>query len=548
MSQPVHAAPAAGDGRGVAGPGGPACGWKPRACRPWPVLFVLPLLAHCASAPRLEGVEKSHALPPAASTILDQMVLNRTGGGSGVSAVQLVQQNALAFAFRAGTAAAAERSLDLQYYIWHQDLTGRLLASELLRAAERGVRVRVLLDDMDARARHDVFLTADLHPNIEVRIFNPFYSRYGKLGKLAEFFVRGTRLNHRMHNKAWIADNRVAIVGGRNVGDEYFGASDQSNFSDTDLVLAGPVVEQVSREFDEYWNCPDAIPVSAFEGRKPTDTDLDQLLQESHEFRQEAQESSYIVALRDPARRAGLIAGAPRPLEVRDVRVLADDPSKVGTKEDGLRASQVLDGLSGVMRGTERELLLISPYLVPGKQGAQGLAAAAQRGIRVRALTNSLAATDVVAVHVGYARYRRELLKAGVELYEMKRSAGDAGGGKHVSVLGSKGASLHTKAMVVDARWSFVGSMNLDPRSANLNTEMGVLVDSPELAEQLRSQFEYNTSPDRSYHVVMDPRRGLVWHDRVNGEERELEREPDASVSRRMGATLLRALPIESQL
>ncbi len=198
--------------------------------------------------------------------------------------MQLVQQNALAFAFRAGTAAAAERSLDIQYYAWHDDLTGRLLASELLLAAERGVRVRVLLDDLDARARHDVFLVMDLHPNIEVRIFNPFYSRYGTLGKVAEYFVRGTRLNHRMHNKAWIADNRVAIVGGRNVGDEYFGASDQSNFSDTDLVLAGPVVEQVSREFDEYWNCPDAIPVSAFEGRKPTDADLQKLLRESRDI------------------------------------------------------------------------------------------------------------------------------------------------------------------------------------------------------------------------------------------------------------------------
>jgi putative cardiolipin synthase len=252
--------------------------------------------------------------------------------------------------------------------------------------------------------------------------------------------------------------------------------------------------------------------------------------------------------MRDPAKRAELIAGAPSPIEARDIRVLVDDPSKVGTSEQGLQASQVLEGLSRVMDEARQELLIVSPYFVPGKQGAEGLAAIAQRGVRVEVLTNSLDATDVVAVHVGYTRYRKELLRNGVDLYEMKRSAGDGAKGRHVSLLGSTGATLHTKAMVVDDRWAFVGSMNIDPRSANLNTEMGVLVDSPELAAQLREQFEENTSPELSYHVVMDPGHGLVWHDRTKGEDRELEREPDASVSRRIGATLLRLVPIESQL
>ncbi len=516
--------------------------------RRWLVLGVLPLLAHCASAPRLDGVAKAHAIPPAESTRLDDMVMTRIGDQPGVSAVQLLQQNAVAFAFRAGTAAAAERSLDIQYYVWQDDLTGRLLAAELMQAADRGVRVRLLLDDLDARTRHDLFQVVDLHGNIEVRIFNPFYSRYGTLGKTMEFLVRGTRLNHRMHNKAWIADNTIAIIGGRNVGDEYFGASQQSNFSDTDLVLAGPVVEQVSREFDEYWNSPDAVPVSAFDVRKPTPADLEKLQQDLGNFEQQAGESSYVLVLRDPDRRAELMADLPPPIEVRDIRVLVDDPAKVGTSEHGLRASQVLDGLSSVMNGAEHELLIVSPYFVPGKQGVESLAEAARRGVKVEVLTNSLDATDVVAVHVGYARYRKELLKSGVELYEMKRGTGDGPAARHVSVLGSTGATLHTKAMIVDSRWSFVGSMNIDPRSANLNTEMGVLVDSPELAAQLRAQFEANTSPELSYHVVLDPKHGLMWQDRKDGEERMLEREPDASVSRRIGATLLRVLPMESQL
>ena len=279
----------------------------------WLLLAVLPLLAHCVSAPRLDGVEATHAIPPADSTQLDQIILQRLGDEPGLSGVQLVQNNALAFAYRAGTAAAAERSLDVQYYLWQADFTGKLLAAELLRAAERGVKVRVLIDDLDARAKHDVFAIADLHPNVEVRIFNPFYDRYGVIGQWSEFVLRGTRLNRRMHNKAWVADNRVAIVGGRNIGDEYFGASEQSNFSDTDVVLVGPVVEQVSREFDVYWNSPDAVPVSRFEARKPKPEQLQQLLQAALAFSHEAGETPYIAALRDPLQRAELLKACAAP-------------------------------------------------------------------------------------------------------------------------------------------------------------------------------------------------------------------------------------------
>jgi putative cardiolipin synthase len=514
----------------------------------WTLVAILPLLAHCASAPRLEGIEPSYAIPPAESTPLDHMILERLGGDPGVSGVQLVQQNALAFAYRAGSAAAARRSIDVQYYLWNADFTGKLLAAELLRAAERGVRVRVLIDDLDARAKHDIFAVADLHPNIEVRIFNPFYDRYGVIGQWSEWVLRGTRLNRRMHNKAWITDSRVAIVGGRNIGDEYFGASEQSNFSDTDVLLAGPVVDAISREFDEYWNSVDAVPVSRFEVTHPKPADLERLLQAAREFRHEAGETPYIARLRDPKVRAELLAQAPRPVTVRDIRVLVDDPAKIGMTEAGAHPSRVLEGLTVVMGDASRELLVVSPYFVPGRQGAENLVAAVGRGIRVEVLTNSLAATDVVAVHVGYARYRRELLKGGVELYEMKRRTHDELGNKRISVMGSSRATLHTKAMIVDARWAYVGSMNLDPRSANLNTEMGVLVDSPELAKQLREQFEHNTSPELSYRVELDEEHGLVWHDRSNGVQRSLEDEPDASVGRRLGATLLRALPMESQL
>jgi putative cardiolipin synthase len=239
---------------------------------------------------------------------------------------------------------------------------------------------------------------------------------------------------------------------------------------------------------------------------------------------------------------------APAPVKVRDIRVLADDPAKIGASGEDAAPSRVLEGLTSIMEQASSELLIVSPYFVPGRQGAQNLVAGAERGIRIEVLTNSLAATDVVAVHVGYARYRRELLRGGVELYEMKRKADGEASRRHISVTGSSRATLHTKAMIVDARWAYVGSMNLDPRSANLNTEMGVLVDSPELAAQLREQFQENTAPELSYRVELDEDRGLVWRDRMDGRDRAVEDEPDASAGRRLGATLLRALPIESQL
>jgi putative cardiolipin synthase len=512
------------------------------------LLVSLPWLTHCATAPSLNGVEPSYALPPTQTGRLAATVLDGLQGAPDTNDVRLVDQNAMAFAYRAATAAAAERSLDVQYYIWNDDLTGRLLAAELMRAAERGVRVRVLVDDIDARAKHDVFLVADLHPNIEVRIFNPFYSRRGTVGWLTEWTLRANRLNRRMHNKAWIADNRVAIVGGRNVGDEYFGASPHSNFSDLDILLAGPVVTEVSAAFDEYWNSPSAVPVSRFDDHKPKPGQLQEMIEAARTYTAESSDSPYIAALRDPQKRAELLANRPPPLRVPDIRLLVDDPSKIGSKANGAGVSNVLAGLDAAMSSATRELLIFSPYFVPRTEGRRGLVEQAQRGVHVAVLTNSLAATDIAAVHTGYARQRRELLAGGVQLFEMKRRAGSEAGRTQISLTGSLRASLHTKAMIIDERWVFIGSMNLDPRSAFLNTEMGVLIESEALAKQLRTQFEQATGPELSYHVVLEPHEGLVWYDRVDGRDRRLEREPDASASRRLGVTLLRAIPLDSQL
>jgi cardiolipin synthase C len=511
------------------------------------LLAVLPLLAHCAAAPRLDGVEASHAIPAGDSTPLDRVIEAGLGHEPGVSAVRILAQNSMAFGYRAATAATAERSLDLQYYIWHADLTGRLIAAEVMRAAERGVRVRVLVDDVDARAKHELFEVADMHPNIEVRIFNPFYSRSGWLGQLTEALIRGRRLNRRMHNKAWIVDNRVAIVGGRNIGDEYFGASDQSNFADLDLVLAGPIVGEISASFDEYWNNPNAVPVDRFERKPPPPEALTQLVEDAKEYRRTAGDNPHIAALQDLQKRTEMLAAQPPPLKVNDVQLLVDDPAKVGMETENGEMSRVLAGLEAVMEQAREEVLIVSSYFVPGEEGTRRFAALEQRGVRVVVHTNSLAATDVAAVHTGYMRYRKALLRGGVELFETKRSADSAAGRSQISILGSSGASLHTKAMIVDRRWVYVGSMNFDPRSANLNTEMGVMIDSPVLADQVRTQFERSVSPELSYRVELEGNK-LVWHDRVGDRDRRSTREPDASRLRRLGVNLLRILPIESQL
>ena len=523
--------------------------WNPSICSRvtrLALVAVLPLLAHCAAAPRLDDVPAGHAIPPGDSTLLDRVIDADLGEEPGLCAVRLIEQNSMAYGYRAATAATAQRSLDIQYYIWNDDLTGKMIAADVLRAAERGVKVRVLVDDIDARAKHDLFQVADLHANIEVRIFNPFYSRSGWFGQLTEWLIRGRRLNRRMHNKAWIVDNRVAIVGGRNIGDEYFGASDGSNFADLDLVLAGPIVDQISASFDEYWNNPNAVPVDRFERKPPPPEALPQLIEDAREYRRTATDSPYIVALQDVQKRADMLAAQPPPLKVRDVELLVDDPAKIGVELGEGESSRVMAGLERVMQQAEREVLIVSAYFVPGEAGTKRIADLEERGVRVIVQTNSLAATDVAAVHTGYMRYRKDILRAGVEVYETKRIADSDAGRRRISVTGSSGASLHTKAIIVDDRWVYIGSMNIDPR-ANLNTEMGVLIQSTVLAQQVRSQFERSIAPELSYRVTLEDGK-LVWYDRIGDQERRSTTEPDASIWRKIGVNMMRILPIESQL
>jgi putative cardiolipin synthase len=443
-----------------------------------------------------------------------------------------------AFASRALSARKAGRSLDLQYYIWHDDLTGHLLMHEAWKAAERGVRVRMLLDDINTSGKDAALLALDAHPNIEIRVYNPFRNREG-LGRLVEMVQRMFSITYRMHNKAWIADNRVAIVGGRNVGTEYFDAHGETNFRDLDVLLFGPAVEQASTIFDQFWNSDAVVPIAELNS-KPR-RKLDTVLKAIEEEARGNLARRYLDRVDLSPNLRAYLAQELSPHWTDQVRVLSDPPLKWKQERSG---DYLVAELYEVVRAARHKALLISPYFVPGEEGVATLGKLARNGVHVGVITNSLAANDVVAVHGGYANYRRTLLRTGVKLYEMRPRLEQS----DASLFGSSGASLHTKAFVVDDRHGFIGSFNIDPRSIDLNTEMGVLFDDPPLARALRDEYLRLAGKDSSYWVYLDPEGDLRWLDRAEDPPVVLEHEPESGLWSRILARVVGWLPVESQL
>jgi putative cardiolipin synthase len=450
-----------------------------------------------------------------------------------------VSQGPEAFAVRAHAAGLAGRSVDVQTYIWHGDQTGLALAYLLLQAADRGVQVRLLVDDMDARAKNDGLAALDAHPNIAVRMFNPLPSRSGTIAALGDFLGDGRRLNRRMHNKTWIADNRIAIVGGRNLGDEYFGASEEVNFVDLDFAMVGPVVQDASASFDRYWNSNAAYPMAVLSPDGVTAAALEKLRGLLAAAIEEVKHGSYAELLRRDDAVTRLVSGDWPMSWSSEYRFVADDPGKIYTDPDHSN-SDVLKVLAPVLRDAQRDLTIVSPYFVPRDGGTKGLVATAQSGTRVRVLTNSLAANDVAAVHGGYSEYREQLLAGGVQLWELKPTPGVQ---TRSSFFGSSGASLHTKGLAVDGETIFVGSYNLDPRSTSLNSEQGVLVKSEVLAQQFMGLFDLQASGQRAWQVSLVD-GDLAWTDG----KQTFDKEPEASGGRKFQAWVASWLPIESQL
>ena len=495
-------------------------------------------LTACATLQRPE-LPIEAALPPSEAGVLDRAIAPAEAQHPGESAFRLLVDGPEAFVMRMQSARKAARSLDVQTYIWHADLTGIFLAHQLVEAADRGVKVRLLLDDMDARAKNAGFAAMAAHPNIQVRMFNPFASRRGILGLIGEGVTSFGRINRRMHNKSWIADNRIAIVGGRNVGDEYFGASDKVNFVDLDFAMIGPIVRDASASFDRYWNSPSTYPMESLDQDGVSPAALEKLRALLGARASEAGTSPYAVALRTDA--VALLAAGSRPMEWSPrYAFVADDPLKVTMQARDAQRTQVGAALLERVEAMQTELDVISPYFVPGEATTDSFVAASGSGKRVRVLTNSLAATDVAAVHGGYSRYREPLLAGGVQLWELKPLVGSS---VKSSLLGSSGASLHTKAMIIDNRTVFVGSFNLDPRSTWLNCEQGVLVDSDVLASQLETIFATQTSGQHAWRVMLE-NGDMTWSD---GKDK-FDSDPMASTGRRFRAWLSRLLHLDAQL
>lgn len=496
-------------------------------------------LCACAQLEPRPDLPFDAGAPPGGETPLDHASIAAEAAHPGQSGFRLVSDGREAFVIRWYSARRAGRSVDVQTYIWHADTTGLALAAQLLDAADRGVRVRLLVDDMDARARNVGFAALHAHPNIDVRLFNPFASRDGFLAFLFEGIGSFNRVNRRMHNKSWIADNRLAMVGGRNLGDEYFGASEDVNFEDLDFVMAGPVVRDISASFDRFWNSMQTYPIDVLDPDSVSEEKLLELRQSLAAATAAAETGWYAEALRGSDAIQRLFDGDWALEWSSEYEFVSDDPAKA-TGTLGEDASAVGKVLFPAMRGATSELFVISPYFVPGETGAQSLIGVAQGDKRVRILTNSLAANDVAAVHGGYASQRKNLLAGGVELFEIKPT-----GGVQVesSLKGSSGAALHTKAMIIDGQRLFVGSYNLDPRSTSLNCEQGVLVESQILAEQLEAIFGQMTGGDRAWTVRLVG-KDLEWTD---GSE-TFDSDPHASAGRKFKAWFARAFGLESQL
>ena len=500
-------------------------------------LLALAVASGCAANYAKVPRSSSTAFQEHQTTTLGRIFDPAAAKHPGESGVLFMRYGRRALEARLAMADLAERSLDLQYYIWDADVTGHLLADRLIRAADRGVHVRVLLDDHGIVGRDNAIARLSAHPNIEIRAFNPFRNRGNRL---MDFITDPSSANRRSHNKAMIADNAIVIVGGRNIADSYFGVHGESNFRDLDIVAVGPVVRDASAVFDDFWNSDFAIPYAAFVDTAPTRADADAAIAEMRATMAN-ERLPYPIDEEVSALTADLKA-------VRDaltwapVRVLYDDPEKARDPS----SHRIFSELVMLISNAQQEVLIENAYFVPRDPGVELVAALHARGVRVRVLTNSLASNDLLVVHSGYQKYRDDMIKNGVEIYEVRPDA-TMEQLRWSSVSEESHAGLHTKAMVVDRRYVVIGSYNLDPRSADINTELALLIDSPGFAEKVTEVFDEGAKPENSYRVTLEGRK-LKWTTSDGGKVRVYTEEPETSWWQRFKADAMGLLPIHSML
>lgn len=509
--------------------------------RSFSLLLLSVLLSSCASvnfdAPKIT----SYGIENTGDTYLGQQLSSELQQHpAGESGFTPLSDGIEALAVRLVMAERAEVSIDAQYYLLKDGVVGSAFIDALLKAADRGVRVRLLLDDMFTGGYDAGIVGLNSHPNFEIRIFNPFANRSMRV---IDGLTNFSRINRRMHNKSFTADNQMTLIGGRNIADEYFGAREDAKFDDLDVVAIGPVVDEITDMFDSYWNHERAAPVTAF-ADMPADpaAELIRVRAELVVAREEILNTAYADAVIEDVLKyvesdAGSFVWAPYTLAV-------DSPDK-SIKSEAAEAASITTPLIESLLSAEQEVIVVSPYFVPLRSGIEAFSELQARGVDVTIITNSLAANNQLTVHSGYAPARKPLLRAGVKIYETRDDAAVAGS-EIVAASGAK-ATLHTKAFIVDRKEVFIGSFNFDPRSTNINTELGVIIESPEMSRELAESVDA-ALPERTYEVFLTEDDQMLWRTYKDGEEIILDQEPDATWSERLLATLFRILPIRGQL
>lgn len=460
--------------------------------------------------------------------------IDRHAAASVTSGYRLLSKGTEAFAARQASTRLAHTRVCVQTYIWEDDDSGRLLMAELLQAAKRGVQIYLLLDDMDVRGNDYALALLDQHPNIHIRLFNPFRFRLSAIHALVELVMRGSELNHRMHNKAWLVDGLFAVIGGRNIGDAYFDRSHETNFIDLDMAVVGPEAAAAEASFWNYWDHPLATPIH----------DLKRLRKAARSWEKHP---LWRKITRLPSMAKAITQTPLKPTEskqwltpsyyqwIANGQFVADKANKV--ERDSQQSAGVLQAILFRFARAKQQVCIISPYFTPDARGVEMLTAMVASGVEVKVLTNSLASNDVLFAHSGYAKQRRSLLAAGVKLFEIKAEQ------KSRLRFSTAKSSLHSKALLIDHQEVFVGSFNLGTRSAMINTELGVFIDNEDMAKLMADIFAESTQPELCYRLRYINQR-VVWQDF----RRCYFREPDSRWWRRLLAWLARQLPLESQL
>ena len=513
-----------------------------RAFKTLSACALLVALSACASIPTGFEQVASRSWQQPDQTQLGTFFDDYEPADPSLSGVRLLSHPREAFRARFGFAALAEKSLDLQYYLWKSDLTGQLLLFRALEAADRGAHVRILIDDIYHTGRDNNYAAIDSHPNMEVRVYNPMGNRGA--GRGANLVYHKGTLDHRMHNKIFLVDSAVAVLGGRNIGDDYFGVDPELNFRDLDVLAVGPAAKEAGAAFDTYWNSPAAVPIAVLLKEPVADNALERRREQLEASLDELDALPYTVP-RDPAETRETLKQLAEELVWARTEIIIDSLERFESGSE----SAFVELTDRLVESAEHEFVIETAYLIPAEEGIAKAAALTERGVRVRILTNSMQSNNHLTVHAHYMKYRKRIIDAGIELHELRPDPEILDHYKQVeSRVAESHAGLHAKAFVVDGRLSLIGSYNMDPRSRIWNSEIGLLIDSEEFGATVLASMEADFDPANSYRVTLDEDRNLVWTAQGPDGPVVWHKEPGTSAWQRFKARFMSWIPMEKEL